>query len=67
MGAEVVPQADTERLTPGYQGFRQEAHRLDPAYSPRTVTTDKWEPTRQAWKGLFPRLTLLWRATCKIW
>ncbi|MEK6655047.1 MAG: hypothetical protein AABY92_07880 [Thermodesulfobacteriota bacterium] len=59
LGAEVVPQADTPTLTYGYQVFRQEAGDLDPEYTPRTVTTDKWAATRLAWKGLFPLSTLL--------
>jgi len=59
LGAEVVPQADTPTLTHGYQVFRQEAGDLDPEYRPHTVTTDKWEATRLAWKGLFPLSTLI--------
>jgi hypothetical protein len=59
LGAEVVEQADTPTLTHGYQVFRQEARELNPEYQPHTVTTDKWEATRQAWKGLFPLSTLI--------
>lgn len=59
LGAEVVPQADTETLTQGYQVFRQEARDLDPEYTPRTVTTDKWEATQLAWTGLFPLISLI--------
>jgi hypothetical protein len=59
LGAEVVSQADTETLTQGYQVFRQEARDLDPEYTPRTVTTDKWEATQRAWTGLFPLISLI--------
>ena len=30
-----------------------------PAYQPRSVCTDGWEATRQAWRRLFPKITLV--------
>ena len=54
LGAEVVESAGTEDLKKGYGVFKQEATNLKEDYHPQTVTTDKWEPTRNAWKALFP-------------
>ena len=59
LGAEVVPQADTEQLERGYQVFRQEALALQSDYTPHSVNTDKWHATRQAWQRLFPSIVLI--------
>ena len=59
LGAEVVPAADTETLTQGYQGFQAEAQQLHADYAPQTVNTDGWKPTQAAWKTLFPSITLV--------
>ncbi len=59
LGAEVVPAADTETLTQGYQVFRAEAQKLHADYAPQTVNTDGWKPTQAAWKTLFPSITLV--------
>jgi len=42
----------------GYLPFKEEACNLFPDYQPKTVNTDGWEPTRSAWKTLFPGITL---------
>lgn len=59
LGAQVVNTAGSDDLTKGYQVFCDEARTLKPDYTPQTVTTDKWEATRQAWTALFPGVTLL--------
>ena len=59
LGAEVVEKADTIALTKGYDVFRQEAQNLQPDYTPKTVTTDGWEATQNAWKSLFPFITVI--------
>jgi hypothetical protein len=59
LGAAVAENADTQALTEAYQEFQEEAHDLDPDYTPQTVNTDGWEPTQKAWKALFPKVTLI--------
>ena len=59
LGAAVVGGAGQEELAQGYKVFREEAHRVDPDYSPRTVTTDGWEPLREAWKTLFATIEII--------
>jgi hypothetical protein len=56
LGAGLAQDAGTKELTKGYQDFKEEAQNLDPAYQPKTVNTDGWEPTRKAWKSLFPSI-----------
>jgi hypothetical protein len=59
LGAALADNADTQALTEAYQEFQQEAHDLDPQYTPQTVNTDGWEPTQNAWKALFPKVNLI--------
>jgi len=46
-------------LTEAYGRFKQEAERLQPGYAPRTVNTDGWSPTQNAWKALFPLIVII--------
>ena len=39
--------------------FKQEAQAVQPDYTPQTVTTDGWSPTRLAWAVLFPCAALI--------
>ncbi len=55
LGVSVVEVADTVTLERGYGEFAKEAKVLDPTYQARSVCTDGWEATRQAWRRLFPR------------
>ena len=55
LGVSVVEAADTVTLERGYGEFAQEAQALDPTYHARSVCTDGWEATRQAWRNCFPR------------
>lgn len=32
---------------------------MNPNYSPQSANTDGWDPTQQAWKALFPNITLV--------
>ena len=59
LGASVAGSAGTDDLTEAYGVFQNEALDVDPEYSPDTVNTDGWEPTRQAWKTLFPFATVI--------
>jgi hypothetical protein len=59
LGVALTDNADTQALTEAYQEFQEEAHDLDPEYTPQTVNTDGWEPTQSAWKALFPKVTLI--------
>jgi len=59
LGVSVVAAADTAALATGYGEFAREAHALAPAYQPRSVCTDGWHATREAWRRLFPTITLV--------
>ncbi len=59
LGMALAETADTESLCQAYGVFAQEAHDLNPDYAPDTVNTDGWEPTQQAWRTLFPTITLV--------
>lgn len=59
LGIGVAESASTAALTKVYQEFKTEAQELQPGYVPETVNTDGWEPTQQAWKKLFPSVTLM--------
>ena len=58
LGVSVVEAADTVTLERGYGEFAKEAKALAPTYQARSVCTDGWEATRQAWRGLFPKIKL---------
>ena len=59
LGASVTLAADTASLTEAYGRFKQEAERLQPDYAPKTVNTDGWSPTQNAWKALFPLIVII--------
>ena len=59
LGVGVAYRADETALTQAYGEFQQEAKALNPDYCPETVNTDGWDATQQAWKTLFPGITLM--------
>ena len=59
LGADITPDAGTESLTEGYRAFMEESLDVDSDYRPETVNTDGWNPTRQAWRNLFPAVTVI--------
>lgn len=59
LGVSVVAAADTAALETGYGEFAQEARALAPTYQPHSVCTDGWHATREAWRRLFPTITLV--------
>jgi hypothetical protein len=59
LGVSVVAAADTTALETGYGEFARAAQALAPAYHPRSVCPDGWKATREAWRRLFPTITLV--------
>ena len=58
LGVSVVEAADTVTLERGDGACAKEAKALDPTYHARSVCTEGWEATRQAWRQLFPTITV---------
>ena len=59
LGTEACTNADEVCLTAGYGVFKEEVLQLDPDYQPRTVNTDGWMATQNAWKALFKRIFII--------
>jgi hypothetical protein len=59
LGVSVTESADAVALQQAYGEFQQEAQQVNPNYCPQSVNTDGWDGTQQAWKALFPRITLV--------
>jgi hypothetical protein len=59
LGASLALNADEEALTEAYAQFRQEAHHLAPNYAPKTVNTDGWKATQNAWRALFTTIVII--------
>lgn len=59
LGISVAKQADGTALKQAYGEFANEAAAVFPAYQPVSVCTDGWKATREAWRCLFPMITLV--------
>jgi hypothetical protein len=59
LGATLASETSAAALEKAYGEFKTEAQNLAPGYTPETVTTDGFRPTRLAWQTLFPCTTLL--------
>lgn len=59
LGAAVTIAADEPALTDAYQTFKEEAHWVSPEYQPKTVNTDGWRATQNAWLSLFPLIRVI--------
>jgi hypothetical protein len=59
LGVSVGEAADTVTLERGYGACAKEAKALVPEYQARSVCTDGWEATPQAWRQLLPKITLV--------
>lgn len=59
LGISVAPQETSANLQAAYGEFKTEATAGFPTYTPRSVCTDGFAPTRDAWRQLFPQLTLV--------
>jgi hypothetical protein len=59
LGASLTTEATTEALERAYGVFATEAKLLKDDYTPETVNTDGWKATQQAWRRLFPQVTVI--------
>lgn len=59
LGCEFCETASEESLTEGYGVCQKESLQVKPDYQPKTVNTDGWAATIQAWKTLFPAITTI--------
>lgn len=59
LGAAMTTSADEPSLTTAYQTFKEEAQAFCPKYQPQTVNTDGWTATQNAWRTLFPLITVI--------
>jgi len=59
LGVCVSESASEDKLTEAYGIFKKEAESVSPGYKPETVNTDGWLATQNAWKKLFPKITLI--------
>jgi hypothetical protein len=59
LGITLARGEDGAALTSAYGEFAKEAAEIFPDYQPLSVCTDGWAATREAWRGLFPGLTLV--------
>jgi hypothetical protein len=51
--------ADDEHLTAAYGEFAEEARNLRPDYAPKTVNTDGWAATQNAFQACFSGIVVL--------
>ena len=59
LGVSVCEDAGEETLTAEYGQFKAEARNLNPQYSPKSVNTDGWKATVNAWKSLFANVFVI--------
>ncbi len=59
LGITVSERDNTEGLQAAYGKFASEAKAVFPDYRPLSVCTDGWAATREAWRLLFPQITLV--------
>ena len=51
--------ADDAHLADAYGTFHAEALQVDPNDSPKSVNTDGWKATQNAWQAMFPTVTVI--------
>jgi hypothetical protein len=59
LGISVATEASSDSLEEAYGEFVTEATAVFAEYRVRSVCTDGFKPTREAWRRLFPQLTLV--------
>ena len=59
LGAALCQEASTDSLHAAYGEFVGEAREVAPDYQPRTVCTEGWHATREAWRLLVPSVQLI--------
>jgi hypothetical protein len=58
-GVSIAEGADDDSMVEAYSGYSNEALKVNPDYSPKTVNIDGWTPTIKAWKHLFPNVVVI--------
>ena len=59
LGMAACSQADEMALRQAYGVFKAEALDLSADYQPNTANTDGWWATQNAWKWLYPKITII--------
>jgi len=59
LGASVSEDAGENGLKEGYGIFKDEALDVNPDYQPKSVNTDGWKATINAWKSLFSGISVI--------
>lgn len=59
LGAALCSSADEDHLTTAYGQFAEECRELKPDYAPKSVNTDGWCATQNAFRELFPAITIV--------
>ena len=59
LGAALSERASSDDLQEAYGVFKEEARDVQHDYVPKTVNTDGWQGTQNAWKVLFPLVAIL--------
>lgn len=59
LGVALTDQANDKSLTEAYGVFQKEAISLNPSYKPKTVNTDGWFSTQNAFTTLFPGIVTI--------
>jgi hypothetical protein len=59
LGIALTKMADDEHLTAAYGEFAAEAREVNPEYVPKTVNTDGWAATQNAFKALFSEIVVI--------
>jgi len=59
LGAELTDSASEAALTDAYSVYAEEARSIAPAYAPKTINTDGWAATQNAWKKCFPNIVVI--------
>jgi hypothetical protein len=59
LGVGLTKAADDNHLVAAYGDFATEARNLNPDYAPKTVNTDGWASTQNAFQALFSSITVI--------
>ena len=59
LGIGLTDAADDAHLKAAYSDFATEARELNPDYAPKTVNTDGWTPTQNAFRALFSTIVVV--------
>ena len=59
LGVGLTKAADDEHLTAAYGDFAAEARDLNPEYAPKTVNTDGWAATQNAFQACFSSIVVI--------